>query len=102
MKINLTGSPKQIAYATDILNRMEVGFNWMLNEAPDEKKEKYADIINTITNAPAGKVINCYRLFKSDAAVNHFGNIVCADVDAKRIVSRFYEYQRNFLPQDRF
>lgn len=57
----MKGTEKQIAFATDLISKMNQRFNELLNDCPDDKKSYWTDVIkdyNTIMDQSyAGDVI---------------------------------------------
>lgn len=94
---NLKGSEKQIAWAAEILNKVNPLIDWILNNMPDgtpaENIAKFNDMRDRINNAQASKVIDCYKDFAAT------GNI---QKDAYTACKRYMAYQKVSPAQDQF
>lgn len=57
----MTGSEKQIKWATEIMANVNPVMDWAVENAPENLKSQFAQIKDTVNNAYAGKVINCWK-----------------------------------------
>lgn len=59
MEINLKGTAKQIAWATEIIRSMMPGIEWALENAVD--KSQMQKVVDSILNSYAGTVIDAFK-----------------------------------------
>ena len=81
----MTGTEKQIAFATDLLNNMNQRFDELLSDCPDDKKTYWINVIkdyNTIMNQSyAGDIID---LLKDIYETDYYGYYVEMGIKVRR------------------
>lgn len=93
MEIRVTGSEKQVAWATEIIKKMEPGFEWIRENVKPEQKEYFEKVIESIVSAKAYKVIRAYK--DSSFIGTPF------DV-AKEVLNCYKAHNKMAIPEDRF
>lgn len=61
MEIKVTGSEKQIAWATDIINKMIHGMEWAAENAPANLKDEIDKAVESVLTAKSYKVIDAFK-----------------------------------------
>ena len=59
MEINLRGTAKQVAWATEIIRSMTPGIEWALGHAID--RSQMQKVVDSILNGYAGTVIDAFK-----------------------------------------
>lgn len=81
----MKGSEKQIAWATEIMNKVNPVMDWTIANAPENLKSRFTAIKETVNNAYAGKIIDCF----ADVVLGEN-----AQQNAKAVFGAYTSYQK--------